>query len=74
MLKAKLNYKNDPKNVQKLWQCPECEYVDSQEHILWCDRYKKLRENKYLDNESDLARYFQALREKTKLVKENHSR
>ena len=72
MLKTKLNYKNDPKNVQKLWQCPECEYVDSQEHILWCDGYKKLRENKDLDNDSDLTRYFQQvmlLREKTELVK-----
>ena len=67
-----LNYKNDPKNVQKLWQCPECECVDSQEHILWCDGYKKLRENKDLDNDSDLTRYFQQvmlLREKTELVK-----
>ena len=77
MLKAKLNYKNDPKIVQKLWQCPECEYLYIQEHIIWCDRYKKLRENKYLDNDSGLTRYFQQvmlLREKTELVKENYSR
>ena len=72
MLKnVKMNYKNDPKNVKKLWQCSECEHIDSQEHILWCDGYKNLRENKDLSSDVDLARYYQQVllkREKTESV------
>ena len=73
MLKnVKLNYKNDPKNVKKFWKCPECEYLDSQEHILWCEGYEKLRENKNLDNDVDLTSYFQQVmlqREKIELMR-----
>ena len=60
MLKnVKMNFKNDPKNVKKLWQCSECEHIDSQEHILWCEGYKTLRANKDLSNDVDLTRYYQ---------------
>ena len=55
----KLNYKNDPKNVRNLWKCSECDHIDSQEHILWCEGYEKLRENKNLDSDHDLTSYFQ---------------
>ena len=49
MLKnVKLNFKNDQQNVKKLWKCSECENRDSQEHILWCEGYEKLREGKDL--------------------------
>ena len=56
MLKnVKMNYKNDPKNVKKLWQCSECEHIDSQEHILWWNGYKNLRENKDVSSDVDLT-------------------
>ena len=72
MLKnIKMNYKNDPKNVKKLWQCSECEHIDSQGHFLWCEGYKTLRENKDLSNDGDLTRYYQQVllkREKMETV------
>ena len=72
MLKnVKMNYKNDPKNVKNLWQCSECQHIDSQEHILWCKGYETLRANKDLSNDVDLTRYYQQVllqREKTEPV------
>ena len=72
MLKnVKMNYKNDPKNIRQLWQCSECEHIDSQEHILWCAGYEDLRANKDLSNDVDLTRYYQQVllkREKTESV------
>ena len=59
MKNVKLNYKNDPKNLKKLWKCSECDYIDSQDHILWCEGYTELRKNKDLDDDYDLTRYFQ---------------
>ena len=59
MKNIKLNYKNDPKNVMKLWKCTECDYIDSQDHILWCEGYTELRKNKDLENDYDLTSYFQ---------------
>ena len=56
---VKLNYKNDPRNVKKLWKCTECDYIDSQDHILWCEGYSELRKNKDLDSDYDLTSYFQ---------------
>ena len=59
MKNVKLNFKNDPKSVAALWKCPECEHMDSQQHILWCKEYESLRENKDLSTDKDLTSYFQ---------------
>ena len=59
MTNVKLNFKNDPKSVKSLWKCPECEQIDSQQHILWCKQYESLRENKDLSTDKDLTSYFQ---------------
>ena len=59
MTKTKLNYKNDPSNKNSLWMCDDCQSVDSQEHILWCPAYGHLRENKDLNDDRHLTRYFQ---------------
>ena len=56
---VKLNYKNDPVNKNSLWKCEDCSYVDSQEHILWCQAYEQFRTNKDLSDDKDLVRYFQ---------------
>ena len=56
---VKLNYKNDPVNKIKLWQCDDCSSIDSQEHILWCPSYSHLRVGKNLDEDKHLTRYFQ---------------
>ena len=60
MLKnIKKHFKNDPKDIKKLCQCSECEHIYSREHVIWCDWYKNLRENKDLSNCVDLTCYFQ---------------
>ena len=59
MTKTKSNYKNDPSNKNSLWMCDDCQSVDSQEHILWCPAYGHLREDKDLDDDRHLTRYFQ---------------
>ena len=56
---VKLNFKNDPGNKKTLWKCNDCSSMDSQEHILWCPAYGHLREDKNLDSDKDLTRYFQ---------------
>ena len=66
---VKLNFKNDPSNKKKLWMCDDCSSVDSQEHILWCPAYGHLRQEKNLEDDKDLTRYFQQvlkLRDKKK--------
>ena len=47
MKNVKLNFKNDPKSAKSLWKCPECEHIDSQQHILWCNRYESLKTTSY---------------------------
>ena len=59
MKNVKLNFKNDPKNLNSLWKCPECENIDSQQHILWCTKYESLRKDKDLSTDKDLTSYFQ---------------
>lgn len=56
---VKLNYKNDPSNKRTMWECNDCNSIDSQEHILWCPAYQEFRVNKDLDSDKDLTRYFQ---------------
>ena len=47
--------------------------IDSESHLLWCEAYGKLRENKDLKNDKDLCQYLQeilSLRTKEELEKE----
>ena len=52
---VKLNFKNDPQECES----PECSYLDSQEHVLWCEEYTDLRTNKDLSRDTDLTTYYQ---------------
>ena len=57
---VKWNFKNDPKYLHDLWKCTSCQSsIDTQSHILWCESYKKLREEKDLSSNKDLAQYIQ---------------
>ena len=73
MFPCKFNFPSDPKYKTDLWKCDSCATnIDSQNHILWCPAYKKLREGKSLENDKDLTNYFQKvlkIREKLKLRK-----
>ena len=66
---VKRNYQNEPKYRYDLWKCNSCRSnIDTQSHILWCEAYKNLRENKNLHNDKDLATYIlEVLEIRTKL-------
>ena len=74
MYEAKFNYKNDSKNKSDLWKCDSCQSgeIESQSHILYCEAYKDLRENKDINNDKDLVEYMRKvliIRDKLKLTK-----
>ena len=53
--------------TNKCEETMECENIDSQEHILWCEGYEKIEEEKDLSRDYELTKYFQQvlqLREK----------
>ena len=40
-----------------LWKCNHCQKMDTESHLLWCDAYKHLRQNKNLNSDKDLCIY-----------------
>ena len=48
---VKTNLSSDKRYMAELWSCWHCPNIDSQAHIRVCPAYKKLRENKDLDND-----------------------
>ena len=58
-----MNFQNDNGFRSKLWTCPACRseddigFIDSQQHVLICPNYSKLRENKDLSSNKDLVTY-----------------
>ena len=66
---SKFNFKNDPQYRHDLWKCSSCKTnIDTQSHLLWCEAYKKLREDKDLNSDKDLATYImEVLKIRTKL-------
>ena len=73
MFDSKLNYKSNKKYAEELWKCDSCQIsIESQEHVLFCPAYTKLREGKDLSSDEDLSEYLKKVlkvREKLKLVK-----
>ena len=63
---VKMNFQSDRKFMADLWTCSGCSqpgdahgYRDSQEHILVCEGYSRLREGKDLCSDDGLVKYFQ---------------
>ena len=64
---VKFNFSSDPVYSSQLWHCTHCDMMDSQSHITKCESYKYLREDKDLNSDKDLVKYFSdviSLREK----------
>ena len=53
-----LNYKGDPKCKKNGWTCVGCGDQDSQEHVVTCGAYAKLRDDLDLGKDTDLVKYF----------------
>ena len=62
LFESKMNFKNKFKQESLL--CDSCESEsDEATHVLFCPSYAPLRENKCLNNDTDLANYLQAVLE-----------
>ena len=60
LYESKLNFKNKPEYRAENFMCDSCENeVDHNTHVLFCPAYALLREEKDLNNDSDLAEYLQ---------------
>ena len=55
---VKTNFPSHKQYKAELWSCWHCPDIDSQAHIRVCPEYQKLRDNKDLDNDHDLVKYF----------------
>ena len=52
------NYRGNPSYMLNNWRCVGCGEVDSQEHVIVCKAYEKLRNGKDLNDDFDLVKYF----------------
>ena len=60
LYESKLNFKNKPEYKAEQFMCDSCESeVDDHTHVLFCPSYADLREDKRLNNDSDMAKYLQ---------------
>ena len=59
MQHIKMNYPSDPLYIKEMWKCDWCSCISTQSHILWCAAFSALRENLDLNDNKDLAKYFQ---------------
>ena len=55
---VRMNFRNNRDYKKSGWACPDCQAPDTQEHILICSAYALMRENKNLEDDSDLVDYF----------------
>ena len=64
LFESKMNYKNKPEYKAEKYLCDSCEReIDLSTHVLYCSSYAPLREDKSLNNDSDLAEYLQKVLE-----------
>ena len=57
---VKMNYPSYEFYRKDLWKCDSCQSaIDTQSNVLWCSAYKKLRENKNLNCDKDIAKNLQ---------------
>ena len=65
---VKMNFPSDEEFASQLWSCSGCGNSDlgyelagsrdTQQHIMLCPGYEELRENKNLEDDRDLVKYF----------------
>ena len=55
---VKMNYPSDKGYKADLWSCWHCPSLDTQSHIMTCPAYQQFRENRNLDNDQELVKFF----------------
>ena len=63
MVKCKMNYSSDRRNVSSSWRCDSCMRmgklsIESQPHILICPAYRELREGRSMSSLEDITEYY----------------
>ena len=62
---VKLHFSNNDQYRRDNYQCWDCSFVDSSEHIMkTCGAYEEFRKGKNLDNDLDLVNFFHQVIEK----------
>ena len=56
---VKMHFQSNPDFAKNLWKCWHCQNLDTIIHIKNCYSYRELRENKNLDDDADLVKYFE---------------
>ena len=58
-----MNFRSDPAFKANKWSCLGCNNrnLDTQAHVLLCEGYADLRDNKNFDNDKDLVDYLAAV-------------
>ena len=69
MYESKQNFKHKPEYIAEKFMCDSCQKeVDHNTHVLFCNSYSALRENKDINCDLDLAKYLQKVMDiRTKL-------
>ena len=55
---VKMDYPSDKGSKADLWSCWHFPSLDAQSHIMTCPAYQQFREDKDLDNDQDLVKFF----------------
>ena len=71
---TRMNFQNDKQYAAELWSCPSCKVtdggddddddsdkpviLDTQQHVVMCEAYSDLRDDKDLSRDKDLVEYF----------------
>ena len=73
MFPCKMNFSSSECFKAQIWMCDSCQtQIDSQSHVLFCPAYSKLREDKDINNDKDIAKYLSqvmSIREKMGFMK-----
>ena len=54
----KTNFKGDSGFKANGWKCVSCGTLDTQEHVMVCDGYKTIREEKQLKEDKEIVEFF----------------
>ena len=61
LMTVKSHFPSDKGNMEELWKCNQCTRVDSIRHLKICPFFADLREDKDLNKDEDLIKYFEEI-------------
>ena len=55
---VRMNFRSDPNYRLQGWLCPDCNNIDTQDHVMSCIAFAHLRETNLLQSDKELVDYF----------------